>query len=308
MKIANILILLLFVCIAVNALQVIDVAGKSHEYDNAVLHKLETQELKTSREKDGVVRLNNWQGFRCDLWLKEQNLGDYGVIRFESGDRYQVSFSRDEFEKLESYLVVSQDGTAFENHALRLIIPELREMQWIRDLQRIVLEDFTPMQRPQRFYLLEQFLTKYQLHQDPKPFVKIEGWFLFELLADLSANPEKQVIIYSRDGLKQNLSYPFQLDGAVLEKAEQGIMNLKSPQIPGGMWVKDVVFLQCDSQALISAANLSKLIELSKIFSWNSGPELSFRIVRAGGEEVIPFSDALAEPQIFEGALYFELF
>lgn len=129
-----------------------------------------------------------------------------------------------------------------------------------------------------------------------------------DLLADLSPNQEKQVIVYSRDGLKQNLSYPSQLEGAVLEKAETGILNLKSPQIPGGMWVKDLIYVQCDNQALISASHLSRLIELSKVFSWQSGPDLSFRIVWEGSAEVIPFSDALAEPQMFDGALYFELF
>jgi hypothetical protein len=300
-------IIIFLTILPLSALQLVDSNGLQREFDNALLHKHPTQEIKTSREKDGVVRLNNWDGFRCDIWLKEQNPGNYNNIRFESSDHYQVNLSKSEFESLESYLVIAQDGVPFENNALRLIFPTLREMQWIRDLQRIVLEDFKPLPRPRRFYLMESFLAKQALIHEPKPFVKIDGWLFSDLLQPLSDLPEKQVILFSRDGLKQSLRYPYHLDGAVLEKAAEGY-NLKSPQIPGGMWVKDIVYLQCDSGALIARDSLSRLIELARLLSWETSPELSFRIVHPAGEEVVPFSDALAEPQMFEGALYFELF
>jgi hypothetical protein len=70
------LLILLEVIVFLTALEIIDSKGISHIYDNAELYKLETQELKTTREKDGIVRLNNWQGFRFDIWLKQQKLGD----------------------------------------------------------------------------------------------------------------------------------------------------------------------------------------------------------------------------------------
>lgn len=303
--------LILYACLLLflmplRALQIIDTNGLSREISNFELHKHPTQEIKTSREKDGVVRLNNWDGFRFDLWLKEQNPGDYSSIRFESSDRYQVNLTKAEFESLESYLVTAQDGIKFENYSLRLIFPSLREMQWIRDLQRIVLENFNPLPRPQRFYLLESFLAGQKLKKEPKPFVKIEGWFFSDLLKPLSNETDKQVILFSRDGLKQRLRYPFHLEGAVLENSAEGY-NLQSPQIPGGMWVKDIIYLQCDREALISRSSLNRLIDLAKLLSWETGPELFFRIQRDSGEELVPFSDALAEPQMFEGALYFEL-
>ncbi len=293
--------------IPLSALQVIDAKGLSYDFDNAELHKRETQELKTSREKDGVVRLNNWSGFRADLWLKQQNLGEYSSIRFESDDRYLVSMTRAEFEAIDSYIVIAQDGISFEDNALRLIFPNLREMQWVRNLERIILEDFKPLPRPKRFYLMESWLADYPLHKDPTPFVGIDGWFLRKMLPVLSANETKHVILYSRDGLKQNLEFPVHLEGAVLEKTEQGTVNLKSPQIPGGMWVKDIIYLQCDTAALIASGSLNSLIELNRILGWENSPELSFRIVYQSSECNIPFGDALAEPQVFKGALYFEL-
>ncbi|MDY0152082.1 MAG: hypothetical protein RBS43_07415 [Candidatus Cloacimonas sp.] len=297
-----------FFALSLNALEIVNAKGIHTEFDNAVLHKHPTQELKTHREKDGVIRLNNWLGFRFDIWLKEQNLGEFGTIRFESADRYLASFSREEFFNMESWLVTAQDEVPFENNALRFIVPSMREMYWIRDLNRIVLENFNPLPCPTRFYLMKPYLNKLTLQKEPKPFMNIEGWYFKDILSGLNPKDVPQVILYSRDGLKQSLEYPMHLEGAVLENTKENTYNLKSPQIPGGMWIKDIIYLQCDNEALIDQAKISDLINLAKLFDWDSNPDLSFRIVSAKGEEVLGFSDALSEPQVFEGAIYFELF
>lgn len=302
------LLIILGVILTLSSLELIDTKGISHYYDNAELYKMEMQEIKTTREKDGIVRLNTWQGFRFDIWLKQQKLGDFATIRFESSDRYQVTLEKAEFDSLESYIVTGQDGVPFEENMLRLIFPALREMQWIKGLERVVLENFQPLIRPRRFYLMQETLKKYTLQQDPKPFVKTQGWFLSDILMDLSEAEEKQVILYSRDGLKQHLTYPLHLEGAILEKTAEGHYNLKSPQIPGGMWMKDIIYLQCDNYALISDDSINQLIRLAKTLHWETTPEMQFRIVFEDGEEVMNFTDALAEPQVFRGALFIEIF
>lgn len=302
------LLIILGVILTLSSLEIIDTKGISHYYDNAELYKKEMQEIKTTREKDGTVRLNTWQGFRFDIWLKQQKLGDFATIRLESSDRYQVTLEKAEFDSLESYIVTGQDGVPFEENMLRLIFPALREMQWIKGLERVVLENFQPLIRPRRFYLMQEALKKYPLQQDPKPFVKTQGWFLSDILMDLSEAEEKQVILYSRDGLKQHLTYPLHLEGAILEKTAEGHYNLKSPQIPGGMWMKDVIYLQCDNYALISDDAINQFIPLAKTLHWETTQEMQFRIVFEDGEEVMNFTDALAEPQVFRGALFIELF
>ncbi len=67
------------------------------------------------------MRLNTWQGFRFDIWLKQQNLGDFATIRFESSNRYQVTLEKANLILWESYLVTGQDGIPFEENMLRLI-------------------------------------------------------------------------------------------------------------------------------------------------------------------------------------------
>ena len=72
--------------------------------------------------------------------------------------------------------------------------------------------------------------------------------------------------------------------------------------------MKDVIYLQCDNNALISEDSINQLIRLAKILHWETTPEMQFRIVFEDREEVMNFTDALAEPQVFRGALYLELF
>ena len=294
--------------LSLSALEIVNAQGISKQFDNAILHKHETTELKTSNEKDGQIRLGTWQGFRFDNWLEQQNLGSFNNIRFESPDRYLVNLSKEEFDSKEIWLVTAQDGTPFENNMLRLIIPSMREMYWIRDLNRVVLENFVPLPPPTRFYLMKPFLEGLKLQKEPTLFVNIEGWLFKDIVSQLSDKDKNSVVLYSRDGLKQNLEYPLHLEGAVLEKTTKNTFNLKSPQIPGGMWIKDIVYLQCDKTALIELGSLSSLLDLAKLFGWDSNPDLQFRITREGGDEVFSFGDALAEPQVFEGAIYFELF
>jgi hypothetical protein len=73
------------------------------------------------------------------------------------------------------------------------------------------------------------------------------------------------------------------------------------------MWMKDIIYLQGDNAAVIADNSINSLIELSKTLGWESNPDLQFRIVRKGSVDTIPFGDALSEPQVFQGALYFEL-
>ena len=297
-----------FLCITLNALEIIDAQGVSHSYQNAKLHKLVSTQIETTREKDGVVRKNTWQGIPFDKWLQEQNLGDFGSIRFESDDRYLVSFTKAEFDTLQSWLAVAQDSVRFDGNTLRMIFPELREMQWIRNLQRIVLENFVPIPRPDRMMLLKPFLKELKLYDEPEPFVNIKGYYFREILGAMEENNFYKVILVTRDGLKQNLEYPLHLENAVLEKTAAGTYNLKSPRIPGGMWVKDIIYIQSGNKALIEQRQITALISISRSLGWENSPDLHFRLHYKSGEEVMAFGDALAEPQVFEGVKYFELY
>lgn len=300
-------ILCLILGLAANlmALVVVDTQGISHEYSYETFFRVKAGEFSTSREKDGVVNTQNWTGIRFDKWLAEQKLGDFARIKFLSKDRYEVSFSKVEWDSLTCWLTYAEGGKTFPNQQFRIIFPYLREMHWVRDVARVVMENEKEIPIPQRLTSFERFFKAQELVKDPKPFTRLQGYHFDLFLAELSEKPVKDILLYSADGLIQNLQYPAQLSGAVLELGEDGKYHLKSPQIPGGMWMKDIVYLQCDSRAIIDMRHISKIIPIAKVLDWDLSPDVQVFLQTSG--EKYSLADALSEPMLLESAEYIEL-
>ena len=96
------------------------------------------------------------------------------------------------------------------------------------------------------------------------------------------------------------------MDCAIIELTDYGF-NLKSPRIPEGMWLKDVIYLQIDDWALIKSENLDALITLNRIMDWKLSPDVQFIVNINGKEEKIPLSDVLAHPEKLANISSFEL-
>ncbi|MDD3562345.1 MAG: hypothetical protein PHR32_01545 [Candidatus Cloacimonetes bacterium] len=322
MKVYLIIIIVLCLLAPLSALVIVDNQGISHDYPYETFFRIQGQEFQTTKELDGETITTTWKGIRFDKWLKEQKLGDFSKIalqsgdhfegdfakiKFISGDRYEMTFNRAEWDTLTCWLAYSQDGELFPKEQFRIIFPHLYSQFWVRDLQEVRLEDYQENPMPQKLTSMSIFFMEQKLITDPKPFVKMRGYRFDDFIGELSENPIKEVLIYSADGLIQNLSYPKQLSGAVLQIDENGKYNLKSPQIPGGMWMKDVIYLQCDARALIDMKYFSKLVPLAKTLAWPLGPETKLKLNFYQHSEVVDLSEALSEPMIFEGTTDFEL-
>jgi hypothetical protein len=301
------LILVILIIGELNGLVIVDKLGVSHEYSYESFVQLPAGQFSTSREKDGVINTYSWSGIRFDQWLVRAKLGDFAKIRFISADKYEVSFSKAQWDTLSCWLTWAEGGKVFPNDQMRIIFPHLREMHWVRDIQQIVLEDFKKISLPGRLISMTRFLQEQPLAVNPEPFVKASGYRFDQFLSLLSDQELKDVILYSKDGLIQNLQHPLHLEGAILEPGEKGGFNLKSPQVPGGMWLRDIIYLQCDSVALIDLSYVSRLIELARLLEWQLDPDVKIVLVTQGVEEEYSFGDALAEPKIFEGAEYFQI-
>ncbi|MDD3533935.1 MAG: hypothetical protein PHR27_07915, partial [Candidatus Cloacimonetes bacterium] len=208
---------------------------------------------------------------------------------------------------LTCWLAHTESGVLFPKEQFRVIFPHLRSQYWVRNSKQVRLENYQQIPMPQKLMFLKAFLMEQKLIQDPKPFVKMQGYRFDDFIGELSENPTKEILLYSADGLSQSLSYPSQLSGAVLELDANGKYNLKSPQIPGGMWMKDIVYLQCDASALIDMRYISRLIPLAKALDWPLTPETSLKLNFYKHSENYSLGEALAEPMIFEGCEDFEL-
>ncbi len=289
------------------AITITDSQGQAREYSYAELASYaQLEDLTTVREKDGETRTDTWQGFRFDHWLKANLDMPFKVIRFESDDRYMVSLSRAEFESLACWLVFAQNEKTFPDEGLRIIFPDLRDMKWVRDLDRVVLEDFDPLRMPRRFEFLDARLDSAALVEDPAPFINLKGYYFADLLPLSAREDTLGSILYSADGMKLALEYPRHLDGAILEPTDDGF-NLKSPAIPGGMWLKNIVYIQLGDFALIHPGNLDALIALNRVLDWKLGPDVYFIVHKEDGAQNISLNDILAEPGLLDNALSFEL-
>jgi hypothetical protein len=299
--------LIMCVLAPLSALTIVDNRGVFHEYPYEQFFKLQAREFSTSKEVDGETVINTWKGIRFDTWLKEQKLGDFAIIRFLSNDRYAVSFNKAEWDTLTCYLAYEGEGEIFPKEQLRIIFPHLRSMHWVRDVRQVFLENHKQVPLPVKFMPISKFFAGQEILRDPKPFVRLQGYRFDDFIGTLSDAPIKDVVIYSRDGLVQNLSYPAQLAGAVLELTDDGKYNLKSPQIPGGMWMKDIVYLQADHHAVIDTRTVSVLIPLAKTLDWEFSPQVKLILHYAKGSEELVFGDALAEPMLFDEIEYFRI-
>lgn len=307
MKVYFMIIIALCLIAPLCALTIVDNKGLSHEYPYETFFRLQGQEFETSKELDGETITTTWKGIRFDDWLAGQKLGDFAKIKFISGDRYEMIYNRAEWDTLTCWLAYSQDGELFPKEQFRIIFPHLYSQNWVRDVKQVRLEDYQQISMPQKLMSLKIFLMGQKLIKDPKPFVRMQGYRFDDFVGELSENPIKDILLYSEDGLIQNLSYPSQLSGAVLELDENGKYNLKSPQIPGGMWMKDIIYLQGDSMALIEMKYISRLVPLAKTLAWPLTPEAKLKLNFSKHSESYSLGEALAEPMIFEGSEDFEL-
>lgn len=289
-----------------NAIIIIDPQGLSSEISFPELASLPRTEMKTIRYKDGQDRLDTWQGIRFDHWLQQRYDQPWSVIRFKSADRYLVNLNRAEFDTLECWLVFTENGRELDQGNLRIILPALRDMKWVRDLQRVVLENFDPLKLPSRFEFLEQRLESGQINQKTLSKEDTKAYPFSALIPQGSSDDRIRVILYSRDGIKLSLEYPQHLAEAVLEVTDDGF-NLKSPQLPGGMWLREIIFIQLEDLALISTQNLDTLIALNRILDWKLGPEAKFVVENSTQPRILPLADLLANPDLLSGVRTFSI-
>ncbi|HNX36916.1 MAG TPA: hypothetical protein PL124_04825 [Candidatus Cloacimonadota bacterium] len=289
-------ILLLLGCGSLSALDIILKDGIVKNYPNESFSKLNPTEIITYRTREEGVRKDVWQGIRFDTWLRDNNLRDFSTIRFESDDRYLVSFDKVAFDTTACWMVFQNDKEKFKPENYRIIFPNLMQNNWIRNISKVVLEDFLPISLPKKFHSMGSILSDLELVNNPSPFVDIQGYRFEDILKPLRTGKKADVVLFSDDGFKLRLSYPKHLKGAVLELTEAGNLNLKSPQIPGGMWVKNIVYIQINKSALIKESSANKLIDLNKQFNWNLGPKARVWVKIQRGTYSMSFADFLANP------------
>lgn len=289
-----IIALMIMTCL-LHGLEIIDKDGRVTGYQISQFRDEPQQDFSTARHKKGMDITDNWQGIDLHAWLKKHKHTDWQSLRFESSDNYMVRLHKAELDTMPGYIALKQNGVWLDSTEVRVIFPKQRDMFWIRGIARIYLEDFKPIPQPRQTYIWESAVTKIRLYDEPEPFKNMQGYRFSEVMSTLFAQDEGSVVMVSRDGIRMRLEYPRHLKGSILERDTLGNLNLKSPLIPAGMWLKDIVYLQCGPYALLRQEFLYHLPQLSKILDWQ--PMLkSNDFIKAGVTKTAITPDSTATP------------
>ena len=297
----------LMIMSSASALEVIGSDGISHAFSFEYFRLQGIDQVTTTRHRDGRMQSEIWQGLRLDNWLMDNGFTRWQNIRFEAEDNYVINMHRAEFDSLQCWMVFQQGQTTLDSLNYRVIFPALRDLHWVRGVQRIILEDFNPMLMPQRLLIWEKEAQNLEVYDDPAPFVRVKAYALDDIIQGIMRLGRAEVVLVSSDGLRLRMEYPRHLGGAILEIGEGGALNLKSAQIPGGLWLKDIMYIQADNLVLITAKGLAQLVELSLLLGWELTPESTFQQIQAVELRRMKINEVMTEADWQQDAAWLEI-
>ncbi len=237
---------------------------KTIELDRAQLLSQPITKIETVREKKGMTIKEVWTGVRIeDLVKLVTETSSWQTVVLRSEDNYQVRLSRQEV--LESGAIISwdRDGKPQKNNGTRVIVPGMRQMYWINDPVLLLVEAEQETIPPTAIVngdLILATLTKGEI----PPFEKDEGYFFRDLASALFPDVRGSYRLIARDGITHNLTLEPYLQNAVVA-AKGDTLFLKSPDMPGGMWIKELVYIQKDDLGVVFTKQLKDFAGLAAL-------------------------------------------
>ncbi|MDA3813074.1 MAG: molybdopterin-dependent oxidoreductase [Candidatus Cloacimonetes bacterium] len=253
------------------SIEIID-ADRVINVNRSKLDSYEKVELATQRSKDGEEKNDNWIGVKLTDILQEYWISNYDKLCFTSSDNYLVRVSKEDILNKEVVLALVRNGKTLDNKHIRLVIPEIRDMFWIQDISTIKTEFISDIPFPHTIYFAEAILRNTQIRDELPPFVKVNGYTFPEIMASAFPFLKDEVLIVGKDGVKHSLDYEKYLKNAVLV-INGDSFDLKSPDMPAGMWIKDLAYVQLFDVAVIFQNHFTSLTEVNSILNWNNFPD-----------------------------------
>ena len=271
MKLTIISVLLL--CrLALNSLTIIDA---SREFDLTLddLQQLEQQEITTERERNGVMRTDSWEGVYLRKLLSVLEVKDFEQLKINSYDGYQVRITAEDITNYPALIALKRNDVEYDLDDLRLIIPGMREMFWSHAIETIRTEDLKTMPQPYFLFFAEDLLAELTLVTDPEPFRNVQGYHFSQLLNAVYSFQDAEFLLMGRDGVTHHLDYNTYLQTALLAVDENGY-NLQGKDIPWGMWIKDLAYIQLIDRVIIFKGQFTNLYEVRKLLVWENLPQI----------------------------------
>ena len=266
-KVIFILVLIIFI-----KLSSITIIHQNNEYELKSFEQFESVEIQTFREKKSKKNTENWQGIALIQILDKFEIKNYEEIKFLSSDNYLIRLKRKDIINFNPIIAIYRNGEKLSEDKLRLIIPEMRDMFWIRNLERIETVIDPEILFPRTIFIAENILKYKSLRTNLKPFKNAVGFKFNDLLADVFPILQNEFLLIGNDGIRHKLDYETYLQDAVLV-LEDGNYDLKSPEMPAGMWIKNLSYIQDNERAILFLRNFESWAEIKKILNWQNLPE-----------------------------------
>ena len=266
-KIMFFLVLIVFI-----KLTSITIIHQNREYELKSFEQFELLEIKTVREKKSTKITENWQGIALIQILDKFKIKDYEEIKFLSSDNYLIRLKRKDIINFNPIIAIYRNEEKLPEDKLRLIVPEMRDMFWIQNLERIEVVINTETRMPQTIFVAENILKNKPLRTNLKPFINVIGFKFFDLVQDVFPILYNEFLLIGKDGILHKLDYETYLKDAVLV-LEDGNYDLKSPAMPAGMWIKNLSYIQNDDRAILFLQKFESWTEIKKILDWQNLPE-----------------------------------
>ena len=262
--------IILILCSFLFSIELID-ADRLINLDRAKLESYEQFELSTHRNKDGEEKNDNWIGVKLTDILFEFNITNYDKLCFRSSDNYLVRVSKEDILNSEGILALVRNGKTLADEHTRLVIPTIRDMFWIQDISTIKTESISDTPFPHTIYFAEPIMLQTQIRDELPPFVKVTGYTFTEIMAQAFPFLKDEVLVIGKDGVKHSLDYDTYLKNSILIKNEDSF-DLKSPDMPAGMWIKNLAYIQIFDVAVIFQQHFLSLTDVKKILNWKNFP------------------------------------
>lgn len=262
-----------FILLCITGLQALRVIHENNEYQ-LVFEEFSryTQRLFiTQRKKDGETKKDNWEGITVQSILAEFNIEKYDELKFTSDDNYMVRIKKADILKHDPILAYKRNSKKLSTEKIRLVIPGMRDMFWIQGVEQIETLNSNKMQFPHTLYIAENIFSKTNLQTKLEPFIDVSGYRFSQLIEDVFPLMQEEILVVGKDGVQHLIDYQKYLKNAVLVANEE-TFNLQSRDMPAGMWIKNIAFVQQFDRAIFFISHFLDLNQIAQLLDWQNIP------------------------------------
>jgi hypothetical protein len=184
-------------------------------------------------------------------------------MRFSAGDGYGIEVPPEVLRNAEIILAYEIDGGPLEDDVkpFRSVIPEERSMYWVKNLVNIELFQNRGEKEINAIVFIDT-LVKTLSQQDYDYYGNMDKAVLAEdlLMEFREGDSQDHIIMISSDGLEKNELTEIFREGFIKITGENAPAFV-DPEIPKGIWVKDILMILYGHTAYASAARALKVFE-----------------------------------------------